>query len=65
MVDEGSSLVQCWSFDAQLGAETGNGGRILERLQERDGHSKYLPRHLQSGFWWLRVVAAILALLNP
>jgi hypothetical protein len=26
MVDEGPSLVQCWSFDAQLGAETGNGG---------------------------------------
>jgi len=27
MVYESSSLVQCWRFDAQLGAETDNGGR--------------------------------------
>jgi hypothetical protein len=50
MVDKGSSLVQCWSFDPQLGAETGNGGRYRSDSRSGMATASICPGICKAGF---------------
>jgi hypothetical protein len=50
MVDEGPSLAQCWSFDTQLGPETGNGGRYWSDSRSGMATASICPGICKAGF---------------
>jgi len=50
MVDEGSSLVQCWSFDPQFGAETSYGGGYWSDSGSEMATASICPGIRKAGF---------------